>query len=88
MPDPDLDLERITKLAAEGLKESREQSERDGEEGLRLDNFIIVAVFLRDEDDRTVEETAVWCESRKHYMQVGLLAAGQARLDDEDEDAD
>jgi hypothetical protein len=71
----DQDLERITKIAAGGLADSRE--DEDAPADLRLDTFVIVAEFIwTDEDGEEREGAAVWGESRHHYVKEGLLRHG------------
>ena len=73
------DVDRVAAIARGGM-----QADDDGEfEELRLDTFVIVASYVGvDGDGDEVETTAVWSESRKHHVKVGLLHLGLDRLSD------
>lgn len=73
MRQVDLDMERITKIARDGLAESHDEAHED----IRLDNFVIVATFAFTDDDGDEREgTAVWSEARRHYAKLGMLHQG------------
>lgn len=75
MDDPD--LERITRIAQDGLARSREEEDEE----LRLDTFAIVSVWAwKDENGDDNEGYSIWSESRRTHVQVGILVAGLHRL--------
>lgn len=85
----DFDLARITSLAAEGLAETREQVDDAGHTELRLDNFLIVGIFVyENERGEERESAAVFCESKRRYAQFGILELGHERLSEMLEDDD
>lgn len=72
----DFDLERIEKIAEDGLADARE-----GTDEPVLDSFLIVAVFTwTDEDGEEREGTSVWSETRKQWAKLGLLEVGRDRI--------
>jgi hypothetical protein len=75
----DADLDRITRIAAEGLNRSREEDET--EEDLHLDTFAIVGVWAwKDENGDDCEGYSIWSETRRTHVQAGILVAGLNRL--------
>ena len=73
----DADLDRITRIAAEGLKRSKEQEDED----LHLDTFAIVTVWAwKDEEGDECEGYSIWSETRRTHVQAGILIAGLQRL--------
>ena len=82
--DPDLD--RIARIAGDGLRHSREADAEDEENNtdMRLDTFAIVGVWAWvDEDGNDCEGYSVWSETRRAHVQAGILAAGMNRLAEE-----
>jgi hypothetical protein len=78
---PDADLDRITRIAAEGLTRSREEDEEETEIDLHLDTFAIVGVWAwKDEDGNDCEGYSIWSETRRAHVQAGILVAGLNRL--------
>lgn len=75
----DADLERIDRIAAEGLKRSREEGDEE-EEDLHLDTFAIVCVWAWKEDGDDCEGYSIWSETRRTHVQAGILVAGLNRL--------
>jgi hypothetical protein len=76
MPESNYELERITKIAKEGL-----ERDMDGGEDLRVDSFAIVVIYSTYNDQGQEEETvAVWSDSRRHFAKVGILHQGLERL--------
>lgn len=81
MPDADADLDRITRIAAEGLKRSKEDDADEEETDLHLDTFAIVSVWAwKDENDDDCEGYSIWSETRRAHVQAGILVAGLNRL--------
>lgn len=75
----DADLERIVRIAEEGLTRSREEGEEDTD--LHLDTFAIVGVWAwKDEDGNDNEGYSIWSETRRSHVQAGILVAGLQRL--------
>lgn len=73
----DADLERIVRIAEEGLKRSREEEDED----LHLDTFAIVGVWAwKDENGDDNEGYSIWSETRRSHVQAGILIAGLQRL--------
>jgi len=73
----DADLDRITRIAAEGLKRSKEQEDED----LHLDTCAIVTVWAwKDEEGDECEGYSIWSETRRTHVQAGILIAGLQRL--------
>jgi hypothetical protein len=77
----DADLDRITRIAAEGLRRGREEDEEETEEDLHLDTFAIIGVWAwKDEDGNDCEGYSIWSETRRTHVQAGILVAGLNRL--------
>lgn len=77
----DADLERITRIAAEGLRRGKEPDEEETEEDLHLDTFAIVSVWAwKDENGDDCEGYSIWSETRRTHVQAGILIAGLNRL--------
>jgi hypothetical protein len=73
----DADLDRITRIAADGINRSKEEDDTD----LHLDTFAIVSVWAwKDEDGQECEGYSVWSETRRSHVQAGILVAGLQRL--------
>lgn len=78
---PDADLERITRIAAEGLRRGKEEDADEDETDLHLDTFAIVGVWAwKDEDGNDCEGYSIWSETRRTHVQAGILVAGLGRL--------
>ena len=81
MTDNDPDLDRISHIAGEGLKRSREEEGEEGDTDLRLDTFAIVGVWAwTDEDGQECEGYSIWTETRRSHVQAGILLAALQRL--------
>jgi len=80
--DNDPDLDRIARIAAEGLRRGKEVDEEDEPEiDLHLDTFAIVGVWAwKDEDGNDCEGYSIWSETRRAHVQAGILVAGLNRL--------
>ena len=77
----DADLERITRIAAEGLRRSEDEEEPEDEIDLHLDTFAIVGVWAwKDSDGNDCEGYSIWSETRRAHVQAGILVAGLNRL--------
>jgi len=79
----DYDLERIKAIAASGLALMREVDEDDDIDidTLSLDTFSIVAVMsYKTQGGEEREAYAVWSESRRRHVQLGVLHSGLDRL--------
>lgn len=77
----DADLNRITRIAAEGLSRSEEEEEPADEIDLHLDTFAIVGVWAwKDADGNDCEGYSIWSETRRTHVQAGILVAGLNRL--------
>jgi hypothetical protein len=75
----DADLDRITRIAEEGIERSKEEGAEDTD--LHLDTFAIVSVWAwKDEDGQDCEGYSVWSETRRSHVQAGILIAGLQRL--------
>lgn len=75
----DADLERVTRIAAEGLTRSKEDGKEDID--LHLDTFAIVGVWAwKDDNGDDCEGYSVWSETRRSHVQAGILIAGLQRL--------
>ena len=75
----DADLDRITRIAAQGLQRSKEEGEDDTD--LHLDTFAIVGVWAwKDENGDECEGYSIWSETRRSHVQAGILVAGLGRL--------
>jgi hypothetical protein len=78
---PDADLDRIARIAAEGLKRSKEEDPEETETDLHLDIFAIVSVWAwKDENGDDCEGYSIWSETRRAHVQAGILVAGLNRL--------
>ena len=76
----DRDLDRIMRIAAQGLERSKEETE--GETDLHLDTFAIVSVWAwKDEDGTECEGYSIWSEARRTHVQIGILVSGLQRLE-------
>lgn len=76
--DPDLD--RIVRIAAEGLARSKED-DGEGDTDLHLDTFLIVTVWAwKDANGDDNEGYSIWSETRRNHVQAGILVAGLSRL--------
>jgi hypothetical protein len=77
----DADLGRITRIAAEGIRRSKEEDEQETETDLHLDTFAIVSVWAwKDENGEDCEGYSIWSETRRTHVQAGILLAGLQRL--------
>ena len=53
----------------------------DAPEDLRVESFVIVPIFAyTDADGDDVAAAAVWSESRRHCVKLGILVQGLDRL--------
>jgi hypothetical protein len=94
----DAEVERIATRAREHLDSVRSQHE-DDQDGLRLDTFALVCMWVwDDEDGDACEHVSMAYETKRRYTQEGLLRAalrehdmlmrGYYRQDDLEEDAE
>lgn len=84
-PGHEQDLERLAKIARGGMAHAAE-AEDDGfqPDDLRLDSFVIVAVYAwTDRDGEEREGCTVWSEARRHYAKSGMLSLGLDRIAEE-----
>jgi hypothetical protein len=78
MDSLEADLDRVVKIAREGLRRDAED-----DDDTRLDTFVVVAIYSTSNGGgKETESTAVWSEARRHHAKVGVLHQGLERLRD------
>lgn len=77
------DIARIVKVCQDKLSDTVEDLE-DGED-IRVDTFMVCAVVMKRNAEGEEEEwVEVWSESRRQYVQLGIMELAQQALQEDD----